>query len=354
MADRPYCDGRSADLSTDRYNCGECGNICQPDNLAYGLSEPRSLVADSNYVYWAEQIEGGRIFQLPWDSPATFDPPAIVSNQQYPRSLVVDAANLYWVADDGLWMRPIAGGDAVVIGAEPGTRSPGDVTLDETNLYWTTHSDTPPNSAAIKMMPLGGGTAIEVASMEVSNFKSLAVDGTSVYWVYTDSGSVTSQRRDDIVYKAPLSGGTPVEVHRYSGYTSIRDLATDANYLYIGIHTASPSFTPGVLSNDSSVERMPLAGGETEPVITAPNQVFAGFGFNAQGAFLASNNGNVVGGTLRFTPSGVGTPFSTGWPTQPTALGVSQTHLYLGEWEERAPDEGAVYRLGLCVDSVCQ
>src|SRR5689334_15996050 len=44
---KPFCNGRTGDLSTDSYNCGTCGNICQPQGIANGLTEPSSLVADS-------------------------------------------------------------------------------------------------------------------------------------------------------------------------------------------------------------------------------------------------------------------------------------------------------------------
>jgi len=355
VVERPYCDGDSADLSTDVFNCGECGNVCQPDVLASGLHAPESVIADSNYVYWAERIADGRVFQLPLGGATTNRPPVIASNQQNPHSLVVDATNVYWITTDGVWMRPISGGKAVSIATEPGNRSPGDLTLDGTSLYWTTHRDAAASPAVVNKMPLGGGSAVEVTALAVTDLRNIAVDSTSVFFVHTEhDGSLGSSRHDEVIYKAPLEGGSAVELYRFSyGFINIWDMATDASYLYLALRESPPSITPNLFS-ETRVMRLPLEGGEPETLVTALQQWYAGFGINAQGVFLASNNGNIVGGTLRFAPSGIGTPFSLGWGVQPTSLGVTETHLYLTVWEDNGLDEGAVYRMGLCVNSACQ
>ncbi len=253
--------------------------------------------------------------------------------------------------------RPVAGGAAVALATEPSNRWPGDLTLDRTGVYWTTHSDTFPNCAAVKKMPLGGGTAVEVATMPVVDFDSIAVDATSVYWGYTDYHSITTQNRDDIIYKAPLGGGTPVEVYRVSGYTSILDLATSGDYLYFTTfyrlsNTQPFTFTTG------SLMRLPLTGGKPETVGTGEESP-VGFGINAQGAFWAASDAapfmmGTVGGGILFTPSGVGTPFSLSWPTQPTLLAVTATNLYVSSWLDNSTNQGTVSRIGLCVNSVCQ
>ena len=351
----PFCDGHSADLSSDSFNCGECGNVCQPQTLASGLHAPEAVVADSNYVYWAERIADGRVFQLPLGGASTNKPPVIASNQQNPHSLVVDATNVYWITTDGVWKRPIAGGKAVAIATEPGNRSPGDLTLDAASLYWTTHRDAASSPAVVSKMPLGGGTAVEVTSLPVTDLRNIAVDAASVFFVHTEhDGSLGSSRHDEIIYTAPLEGGEAVELYRFSyGFINIWDMATDASYLYVALRDSPPSIEPNLFS-ETRVMRLPLEGGEPETLVTALHEWFAGFGINAQGVFLASNHGNLVGGALRFAPSGVGTPFSLGWPVQPTSLAVSQTELYLSAWEDNGLDEGAVYRVGLCVNSVCQ
>ena len=353
---RPYCGGKSADLSTDAFNCGKCGNVCQPAGLASGLNAPGSVIADSKYVYWAEHIASGRVFQLPLGAAATTKPSAIASNQKNPRSLVVDATNVYWISDDAVWTRPIAGGKAVAIAPEPENRPPGGLALDQTSLYWTTHRDTAPSYAVVKKMPLGGGPAVDVAALDVIDFDSIAVNGTSVFWLDSEhEGSLTSGRWNDIIYKAPLGGGTPVEVFRFTPYTymRIRDMAADASYLYLGTSENPPSFSPKDFLK-SHVMRLPLAGGEPETLTTSLQEFYAGFDINSQGAFLATNNGNVVGGSLRFAPTGIGTPYSMEWPVHPTSVGVTETHLYLSAWEDNGRDEGTVYRIGLCVNSVCQ
>jgi hypothetical protein len=78
----PFCDGQCADLTTDSYNCGMCGKVCQPSGMAYNLDAPGSLAADSGFIYWGEHIANGRIFQLPLGSANTANPPAIAAGQR--------------------------------------------------------------------------------------------------------------------------------------------------------------------------------------------------------------------------------------------------------------------------------
>ncbi|HEX4338888.1 MAG TPA: hypothetical protein VH062_23440 [Polyangiaceae bacterium] len=353
----PYCGGLSADLSTDTYNCGMCGKACQPQSLAYGLDAPGSVATDAKFVYWAEHIASGRIFQLSLGSANTANPPAIASGQKNPRSLAVDATNVYWLTDNGVMKRPVAGGAAVSLATEAGGRGPSDLAIDGTSVYWTTHSDASPNYAAVKKMPLGGGTAVEVATMPVVDFDSIAVDATNVYWGYTDYHSITTQDRDDIIYEAPLGGGTPVEVYRVSGYTSILDLATNGGYLYFTTfyklsNTQPFAFTTG------SLMRLPLTGGKAVTVGTG-QMLPVGFGLNAEGAFWATTDATGLmtgppGGGIGFAPTGVGTPFALDWSPQPTSLAVTATSLYISSWLDNGTNQGTVTRIGLCANSVCQ
>ncbi len=319
------------------------------------MTEPSSLVADSKYVYWAERVPSGRIFQVQLGRPNTANPSVIATNQRNPRSLVVDSTNVYWIAADGVYRRPVAGGKAVSIATEPTNRSPGGIALDSTSIYWTTHRDTAPNGAVVKKMPLGGGTAVELSTLDVIDFEAITVDATNIYWVYTDYLAVLSARHNEIIFKAPVGGGTPVEVYRFSEYTytSIRDMVVRDGYLYLGIQYSGPAIPPST-NREARVLRLPLAGGEPETVVVIPDEVYVGFGINTHGAFLAGNDANVVGGSIHSKPSGPVTAFALGWPQQPTGFTVTETHLYIGAWELRNPNGGTVDRIGLCVNSVCQ
>ncbi len=352
---RPYCNGTSADLTTDSLNCGSCGTVCQPTGVAYNLNAPYSVIEDSKNIYWAEQIASGRIFQVPLGTANTANPTAIAMGQKNPRSLAVDATNVYWLTDNGVMKRPIAGGAAVSIAGESGGRPPGALTLDATSLYWTTHSDTSPNYADVKKMPLGGGAAVELATLPDVDFTSIAVDSANVYWVYTYYESLTSGIRDVYIYKAPLAGGTPVVAYQSTGYADIDFIVTDAKYLYFTTYESDPSVPPQTFTTGTLL-RMPLAGGKPEPLDTDLNWP-VGVGLNAQGAFWATTTAAMpagVGGSVRFTPTGVGTPFSLAWNSEPTSLSVTSTHMYLTSWVNNKTTNGTVTRFSLCVNSVCQ
>ena len=352
---RPYCNGTSADLTTDTSNCGACGNACQITGVAYNLNAPGSVVEDSKNIYWAEQIASGRVFEIPVGTVNTANPTAIATGQKNPRSLTVDGTNVYWLTDGGIMKRPIAGGAAVSIAAEPGGRTPGDLTLDATSLYWTTHSDTSPNYADVKKMPLGGGAAVELATLPDVDFTSIAVDGAYVYWAYTYYESLQSRIRDVYIYKAPLAGGTPVVFYQTTGYANIEDMVTDAKYLYFTTYESDPSIPPQTFTTGTLL-RMPLAGGTPVGIDTDLN-LPVGVGLNAQGAFWATSTAAMsagVSGSVRFAPTGVGTPFSIAWNSEPTSLSVTPTHVHLTSWVNNNLSNGTVSRLSLCVNSMCQ
>ena len=94
--------------------------------------------------------------------------------------------------------------------------------------------------------------------------------------------------------------------------------------------------------------------GEPETILTSRYEKYAGFAINSQGVFLASNYGNLAGGSLRFAPTGVGTPYAEDWLVHPTSLDVTESYVYLSLWQDNGLNEGVVYQIGLCVDSVCQ
>ncbi|HVU04522.1 MAG TPA: hypothetical protein VHE30_22345 [Polyangiaceae bacterium] len=351
---KPYCNGQSADLGNDMYNCGECGNICQPEIVAYGLEAPSSIVADSTSLYWAERTQNGRVFQLPLGSSNVQNPPAIATNQKNPHSLALSATNVYWIADDAVWTRPKASGIATSIATDPAGRGFGDVAVDQTSVYFTTHSDSAGRYAAVKKIPLGGGAASEIATLDVTDFGAIAVNDAKVFFVHTEYyGSITSGNHDEIVYTVPLDGGTPVELTRFSPHVSILQLRATSQYLYIGINERQPGIPPTVYL-ESRVMRVPVAGGDPEWIVGTIDETFSAFDVNSQGTFLASSNGTVVGGSIHSTPNGIGMSMALALPTHPTALAVTETHLYYGEWEDNGLGNGQLFRNGLCVGSVCQ
>ena len=355
----PYCNGHSGDLTTDGLNCGKCGNICQPSSIAYGLNAPGSVLADDKYVYWAEQIASGRIFRVPLGSANTNNPPSIASGQKNPRSLATDGTNLYWLTDDGVMKRPVAGGAATLIGAEPETEWPGDLTLDGTSIYWTTHrgDEDPYHDAVVKKMPLGGGTAVELTTLlRAPGFDSIAVDATNVYFVYREHlGSIDSQRRNSHLYKVPLTGGEPVELYSITPYTNIVDLATDAKYLYFTTFERFPA--PYTHLTTSELHRMPLGGGPIEK-INSDKLTPVGLAANEQGVFwvlsgIGPINGGVVGGGIWTEPNSRSEPIRLSW-AMPTSINVTSTHFYVTDWLPNGTSNGHVTRFGLCVNSQCQ
>jgi hypothetical protein len=95
-------------------------------------------------------------------------------------------------------------------------------------------------------------TPIQLASGDHENVRSnVAVDGTSVYWVDFDVGTVK---------KVPIGGGAVVTLA--TGQQKVTGLTTDSGNVYWTI-----------FDNPGSVMRMP-ADGSSPPVVFAANQTY--------------------------------------------------------------------------------
>ena len=111
---------------------------------------------------------------------------------------------------------PLAGGSSYVLVG--GQAQPYGVAVDGTSIYWTTWNwvaGGPAGSGGVYQAPLSGEFAKLLVGGE-SLPAGLTVDGTSVYWAsYGDSA----------IKRAPLGGGTSIDLIDVSGAPAPRGVA---------------------------------------------------------------------------------------------------------------------------------
>jgi sugar lactone lactonase YvrE len=178
----------------------------------------------------------------------------------YPRELVVDANNLYWINQLPEFV------------PRPGELRPRGPTVIHSR---STGRD---RDGAIMKMPLAGGPPVSLASAQVYPW-GLAVDAQNAYW--TNQGNDSEQGS---VMRVSVAGGTPVALA--TGQPSPRAIAVDESGVY-WVNTAEPRIygISRMNAKGSELMKVPLKGG-------APITLASGFG-SSRGDAIAADGKNV-------------------------------------------------------------
>ena len=201
--------------------------------LASNQSYPSSVVADSTMVYW---FNSGDIMSIGKDGTGLA---TLIAGQQLlnrKRGLAVDSTHIYWLHDEGIWVKTKGGGGPPTQLVSNALHASA-ITIDQTNIYWISDSQGELNS-----IPLGGGSITTLATGLIRPF-DIVSDNTHIYWVeYGYSGMVSGA-----VKKTPKAGGAVVDL------AGIQDgpwgLAVDNTHVY----WVSPGTT---VSSLSTVQRV--------------------------------------------------------------------------------------------------
>ena len=141
-------------------------------------SRPNDLAVDTNYVYWSDP-DDGTISRVPLAGGAVT---TLVSGTFGATHLVMDAANLYWIASYRVMQAPITGGTAVTL-YQTYSPYPMAIAVDNTHVYWTS------DNADLMSIPIGGGTPVTLTSGE-RTWEGIAVDSNAVYFDSPTTGQV--------------------------------------------------------------------------------------------------------------------------------------------------------------------
>lgn len=144
------------------------------------------------------------------------EPVTIVSNQDQPTALTVDAENIYWVSDSRSTIKKVqkTGGTTVTLATEQ-----ADVFglwVDRENVYFNT-------SHEIRRVSKSGGPVTTLATIIGSGPRKVAIDEKYIYFVNRRSD-------EDQLMKVSKEGGTPVTLVPRLG--ALKGIASDNSSVY--------------------------------------------------------------------------------------------------------------------------
>jgi uncharacterized repeat protein (TIGR03803 family) len=204
-------------------------------NISGGSSTYAGLTLAGNILYGATNNGGtdntGEIYSIPLagGTPTVLASLNFSTNLGYPQpSLLLSGGILYGTAEGGgsqgaggVFSVPVTGGGPTVLtsfnGRTDGGVPIGGLILSGTTLYGTTESGGAYEDGAVFSLPIGGGTATQLASFNGSNgngpLSGLVLSGNTLYGT-TQLGGLYG---DGAVFSVPISGGTPTVLASFNG-----------------------------------------------------------------------------------------------------------------------------------------
>ncbi len=140
------------------------------------------IVVNATNVYWGSST--GEIMTAPLDGGA---PTTLASGQGPPSAIALDAANLYWNAQNSIVKLSLDGGPPVTLATGTGGIS---IALDSSNVYYPNG-----NGNALVSVPIAGGALTTVANDSYGTPLSVVVDANHVYWTESHDGVYETTRQ---------------------------------------------------------------------------------------------------------------------------------------------------------------
>jgi hypothetical protein len=252
------CGSQCLDTSSDPLNCGSCGHSCGAMTCTMGACDsivlsteftpPGRLAIDGTSVYWTNG--DGTIRSVPIAGGATS---TLAQGLGGGMGVAVDTQNVYAVSQDGrIVSAPISGSMAVTVLAT-GQPQPYALTIDATNVYWSTVGSGAGNGTIMACAKAGCAQAPTTlaSGIHVQYPYGLLVSGGSVYWTSFNFGGEINQ--------VPTTGG------------AFTTFATGLGYPY-EIASAMGTMVAVLYGSGGAIVTVPMTGGS--PVNLVGGQAF--------------------------------------------------------------------------------
>lgn len=149
-------------------------------------------------------------------------PVVLALGQNSPQQITLDASNVYWTTSDGNVMKVAISGGGNPVTLASGQSNPFGIAVDATRVYWANKIA----QGQIQSVAIGGGTVQTLAgppNTPQSNPEKIVVGNGILYWTNSTAGKIE---------KLPLITGTLADFATAQGI--LGGLAVDANNLYWG------------------------------------------------------------------------------------------------------------------------
>jgi hypothetical protein len=285
----------------------QAGTPPPPGTLATGLSSPRSIAVDDNYVFWSEPsvlkrvsktgagetavatsslygfgqmvLDGNYLYYL--DSGTKVQkllksggtPTTLATGSSFYDAITVQNNVVFWGVPSGLiYSVPTAGGSVTTVAT--GSQDIASIRVTNNTVVWS--QTTYP--AVVFAQPIGGSRITLSSGVNVE--PGLAIQDGFAYFTGSES-----------IYRVPIGGG--IRQTLASNLNDAYDLALDATNIY-WVEAGNP------LGTNGSVRQMPLSGG---PIITLATNLAQPVAITVDSTnvyWLENNNGNTTRSALKW------------------------------------------------------
>lgn len=240
------CSNVCADVTSDADNCGSCGNsckgatcldgACEVGPLVSGQDGPYAVAVNAVNVYWTNRT-GGTVMACAI-SGCNDAPTVLASGQLSPGGIAADGSRVYWTnagtsaaSMDGTVMACAAGGcngGPTVLAS--GQAAPDGIAVFAGTVYWTDGGEEGVTGAGSVMQCAAAGCKLQPTALAPAQTSpsGIAANATGVYWV----GGFPS----NTVQACALGGcnNQPTQLGMGPGVPGSQGLALDATTVFWG------------------------------------------------------------------------------------------------------------------------